>query len=207
MSTDHRNTTPPRWAEHLLRLVLSPRDRESVTGDLLEEYREVAVPTLGRRARVWYVRQVAWYLFRAAWVPAALIGGVLAVRYMLDTLVPVTYTPGVIHIRSRVMSNALVAIFVLAAAHGAWRSDRVTGGVLVATMSGILGGLISIAATAVMLAIWHDPATMVAWQTSGGLDEALVFVPLLLVPVIGIVTGTAGAVVTAIVRWPFAPRA
>jgi hypothetical protein len=50
--------SPPRWAEYVLRLVLKPRDRDTISGDLLEEYREVALPTLGPlRANVWYVKQ------------------------------------------------------------------------------------------------------------------------------------------------------
>ena len=51
------NTNPPRWAERLLRLVLNPADRDTITGDLLEEYREAIVPTLGLpAARRWYVK-------------------------------------------------------------------------------------------------------------------------------------------------------
>ena len=54
--------SPPRWAEDLLRAVLDPRDRDTVSGDLLEEYREVAFPALGRAgAARWYLRQV-WNL-------------------------------------------------------------------------------------------------------------------------------------------------
>jgi hypothetical protein len=40
------DANPPSWAEVLVRLFLAPRDRDTVTGDLLEEYREVAVPTI-----------------------------------------------------------------------------------------------------------------------------------------------------------------
>jgi hypothetical protein len=50
---------PPRWAERLLRLFLHPRDRDTIAGDLLEEYRDTVLPARGRlRARLWYVRQV-----------------------------------------------------------------------------------------------------------------------------------------------------
>jgi hypothetical protein len=49
---------PPRWVEYLLRVFLKSRDRETIVGDLFEEYREVACPTRGRfRAQLWYVRQ------------------------------------------------------------------------------------------------------------------------------------------------------
>ena len=57
--TPANDECPPRWAEWLLQIVLPRRDRETVSGDLLEEFREVVVPTRGRlRARAWYVRQV-----------------------------------------------------------------------------------------------------------------------------------------------------
>jgi len=50
---------PPVWAEVALRVLLAPKDRETVSGDLLEEYREVVVPARGvAGARFWYVRQV-----------------------------------------------------------------------------------------------------------------------------------------------------
>ena len=49
---------PPRWAEYVLRLLLNPRDCDPITGDLLEEYREVALPAMGPgRASLWYLRQ------------------------------------------------------------------------------------------------------------------------------------------------------
>jgi hypothetical protein len=54
---------PPGWLERLLILCLSPRDRETISGDLLEEYREEQVPRLGSlRANVWYVRQSVSFL-------------------------------------------------------------------------------------------------------------------------------------------------
>ena len=36
---------PPRWAETLLHLVLNSRDQATVSGDLLEEFRESILPT------------------------------------------------------------------------------------------------------------------------------------------------------------------
>ena len=54
-----KSTLPPSWLEHMLRLFLSPRDRETISGDLLETYREEKLPANGRRrANVWYARQV-----------------------------------------------------------------------------------------------------------------------------------------------------
>ncbi|HEX4346757.1 MAG TPA: hypothetical protein VHZ73_04255 [Vicinamibacterales bacterium] len=58
---------PPRWAEAVLRSCLAPQDRDAVSGDLLEEYREVVRPLRGR------VRADAWYLGRAGGVFARLL--------------------------------------------------------------------------------------------------------------------------------------
>jgi hypothetical protein len=45
------------WAEGLLRLVLGPSDRDSISGDLLEEYRLVRRPERGAlRANAWCLR-------------------------------------------------------------------------------------------------------------------------------------------------------
>jgi hypothetical protein len=38
---------PPRWADALLRALLRAADRESIAGDLLEEYRAARLPRLG----------------------------------------------------------------------------------------------------------------------------------------------------------------
>jgi hypothetical protein len=55
--------TPPAWAEGVLKIVVSPQDRLTVSGDLLEEYRERIHPARGQRAAdTWYIRQVAGFV-------------------------------------------------------------------------------------------------------------------------------------------------
>jgi hypothetical protein len=49
MTMDRPTTRPPQWAERLLRLLLKPEDRDSVSGDLLEEYRDSIGLPLARR--------------------------------------------------------------------------------------------------------------------------------------------------------------
>lgn len=50
---------PPSSAEFLLYLCLGSSDRETIPGDLLEEYRETILPKFGpRRAHLWYWVQV-----------------------------------------------------------------------------------------------------------------------------------------------------
>jgi hypothetical protein len=54
---------PPRWAEAILHRWLAARDRYTITGDLLEEYREEILPERGGfRAALWYWWQTATLL-------------------------------------------------------------------------------------------------------------------------------------------------
>jgi hypothetical protein len=54
---------PPVWAEAALRCLLPVRNRDTVSGDLLEEYRDVVVPGRGVvRANLWYLRQVVSFV-------------------------------------------------------------------------------------------------------------------------------------------------
>ena len=76
MTIDRPTTLPPSWAESLLRLILTPEDRDSVSGDLLEEYRESIVPSLGGTANRWYVRHVARYVLSATWAWAVVVGAI-----------------------------------------------------------------------------------------------------------------------------------
>jgi hypothetical protein len=54
---------PWRWAEALLERLLPESARETIVGDLREEFVEATEPQKGRlRAQVWYVRQVASFI-------------------------------------------------------------------------------------------------------------------------------------------------
>jgi len=47
--------TPPAWAEEILRVLLPPRDRDSVGGDLIEGYRErIELSPRKAAADLWY---------------------------------------------------------------------------------------------------------------------------------------------------------
>jgi hypothetical protein len=197
--SERSTALPPRWAESFLRLMLPGKDRESISGDLLEEYRESIVPAVGRRADRWYVRQVAGYVWRMTWGWGAFIGAILVTRYLFDSLAPVQYTAGVVHPRSAIMSDTLIATFVLAAGWQAWRSGHARSGLVVAFAAAVFGGFLSSAGVVACLAVWHDPATLRAVEGSGGVDEALWGVPLLLIP-IGLVTGATGAMAARLVK-------
>jgi hypothetical protein len=58
-----RNSGPWRWAEGLLERLLPENMRETIVGDLREEFVEAIEPQRGKmRAQVWYLRQVASFI-------------------------------------------------------------------------------------------------------------------------------------------------
>jgi hypothetical protein len=193
MTIPRPTTLPPLWAESLLRLMLRPDDRDSVSGDLLEEYRESIVPALGRDADRWYVRQVARYVLRQTWMWAALAAAILVTRHLFDSLLPIHYTPHVVPLRGAVTSWALIAAVSLGPAWQTWRSGHLRSGLVQVVVTAMLGGVLTCVGTLVCLAIWHDPATLRAIQNSGGLDEATWGMPVLLLP-IGLTFGVPGAI-------------
>jgi hypothetical protein len=175
MKTAHSDARPPRWAEAILRLLLKPED-------------ENIVPALGSAADRWYVRQVASFLFRASWRWGAFLGAALIIRYLFDTLVP----PADYLMRARILTYTVMAACALPGFYWAWRARSMPAGMLISISAATIGALLSIVGTGVMLTIWHDPVTLDAWRRSGGLDEALIDVPLKLVA-IGATLGFAGA--------------
>jgi len=88
MTSPATDEHPPRWAERLLLIVLPRRDRETIPGDLLEEFREVVLPSRGRAgARIWYVRQVL------SLVPGVMLGVAVGVVFTAINLVVSVIAP------------------------------------------------------------------------------------------------------------------
>lgn len=188
MNIDRSTARPPRWAEALLRAILHAKDRDSVSGDLLEEFRETIVPQLGRGAGRWYVLQVGPFLVRATWTWGAVLGCSLVIRYWFDTRMP----PADYTMRAATLSYIVIGTCAAAGFGAAWRTRSILGGVITSIGGAALGSVASIVGTAAMLAIWHDPATLQAWNSSGGLQEAFVDVPLKIMAM-GAIVGLAGA--------------
>ena len=189
------SATPPRWAEALLRAFLKPRDVDSVSGDLLEEYRDSVHPVRGHRgADVWYVTQVLGYVSRAARVWAALMGAAFVTRTALDWLAP----PSDFHTRSTVSTALGVGILVTSGLWASWRSGSFVAGTIAGVATTAIGALISIIGAAGLLAIWHGAGTMAAIRGSGGLSEVFELPLMMILP--GVVLGTIGGVVGATIR-------
>jgi hypothetical protein len=73
------------WADAVLRMLLSRRHRDAVSGDLLETYREEILPSRGPlRARFWYWRQVFSFISPAMFGLA--MGAVLGGLNLIETV-------------------------------------------------------------------------------------------------------------------------
>jgi hypothetical protein len=143
------NSEPPRWAEFALSLLLKASDRESIPGDLLEEYREEVLPNSGwLRSRLWYGKQVL-SLFRHL-LPAAAYGvalgcllslGVVAINVVLP-LLPAQLAPlrQAVETGSEIVSWLGVLLLWAVAGFLAWRRSGKLGAALKA---GALAALVS----------------------------------------------------------------
>lgn len=125
--------------------------------------------------------------------PEALVFGVLfsaqfLVRTMLDWFVPT----GNFHTRATV-STVLGAGTLLAAGFaGAWRSNSFRVGSISGVVTASVAAVISITVAAILLVVWHDPRTMIAIRSSGGLEEVFSLPFMMILP--GAVLGSLGAV-------------
>src|SRR5262249_36998587 len=146
MTDDHSSARPPEWAEALLRLLLKPADRESVSGDLLEEYRRSIVPSRGKGADGWYVRQVAGFLWRATWIWALLFAGLFLARALYDWRVPTTDFA----VRSAVSTWTGVAVLFLVSMTAACRSGSFAAAPLVAAVTSQIAALMSVVGAALL---------------------------------------------------------
>ena len=194
------NTTPPAWAENFLRLVLRRVDFDAVSGDLLEEYRDRIHPARGQaQADSWYVKQVIGFAVRSAGVWGTLFGAAVVARTALDWFVPTRD----FSMRSSISTFVGVGLLLVAGFLSARRSGSFASGPMCAALAAGMGGLISVAGAAGMLAFFHDSQTMSAIEGSGGLGEAFTLPIMMLVPalILGAVGGALGVAAHAKVRF------
>jgi hypothetical protein len=186
------SATPPGWAEMLLRVVLKPGDFDSVSGDLLEEYRESIFPARGqRRADLWYVTQVFGFVSPGARVGGMFFGVAFVARTALDWFAP----PLDFHTRANVSTELGVAVLLATGFWAAWRSNSFVAGTIAGVAAAVIGAAVSLVGGAVLLAIWHDPQTMAAIRGSGGVGEVFTLPVMMVLPglLLGTVGGLAGA--------------
>jgi hypothetical protein len=189
-------TKPPAWAESLLRLFLQPDVFASVSGDLIEQYRDSIHPARGRqRADRWYITQVFGLVLRRTWIWAALFAGSFVGRNALDLLLPTTDFSN----RSQVSTALTAGILLAAGFRTGLRSGSYVAGAAAGLVTTIAAAGLSLAGSGVLLTIWHDPGTLTVISGSGGLAEGFLLPILLILP--GVAIGTVGGAMGVTARW------
>jgi hypothetical protein len=161
---------------------------------LLEEYRTSVVPERGKGADVWYVRQVAGFVWRATWAWAALFSGASLARTAYAWLVPTTDFAT----RAALSTWLGVSVLFIVAAWAAWRSRSFVAGPLVAAITSQVAAVMSVVAAAILYTIWHDVETQRAIAVSGGIGEIFVLPFMMIIP--ALIVGTVGGAMGMAVR-------
>jgi len=126
--------TPPRILEWLLKHVMTTEDLETISGDLLEEYREVKVAALGvSGANGWFAMEVAGFYWRLVW-PCLLM---LALYWTFGVIASNLYSNGDYGIPHFINNMILVVpMFGLwVGQHAGTRSQRAASGAIVAVLA------------------------------------------------------------------------
>ena len=180
MTIDRPTTLPHQWLEPWLLVFLKPDDRDSVPGDLLEEYRLVVRPARGRlRADAWYLSHLAGYAWRATWPWGAALAASVVFRNTLDWWLSPTQD---FYARSVASTWTAIAIFMGSGAWTGWRSRSLRAGALAGVLTGTIAAAIETAVSLGQLAIQHDAHTMRMIGASGGLEEVFVLPFIVIVP-------------------------
>jgi hypothetical protein len=117
----------PEELESLLGLLVRREDRKSVTGNLLDQYRKVVLPTGGRAlANAWYFVKAIGLLSRATWPWTLAIATTFIVR---DMLMPFTFRGQTEHLFIAVTWTR----YLLAGAYSGARTKQAFSGPFVAT--------------------------------------------------------------------------
>jgi len=191
--------SPPSWADALLRLALPRADQDSISGDLLEEYRQEIVRTKGRAAAdLWYVVQVFGYVWRATRLGALVFSGAFLTRTVWDWLVP---TPD-FTTRSAVTTSVAIGTLAFVGFRAAFRSESILSGIVLAGLTSQMAAVLSALGVASVLLLWHDAATIRAIDGSGGLGEAfsLPFMTLFPAVLLGAISGVCGRVMRRLIH-------
>lgn len=203
--SDHSSASirPPRWAEALLQVLLPPDEAETVSGDLIEEYRETVYPSRGRwRADLWFVRQI----FGFAWRGNLIWGVLLALAFLVHPTVKLgvwqprggwqpSWQPNGIVLE---LAMIVFAVFLLAA-RSAWRMGHVRSGMIVAVSIGVAGSVVFFAGSIFEIALRGGVGRVLQ---SG---QFLIMIPYVALS-LAVLFGTAGAVVGKVLRIAVLPR-
>jgi hypothetical protein len=184
---------PPLWARSLLSSLLPRMTEESVSGDLLEQYRETVFPGRGQSsANAWYLRQVASFLWRATWMFVAFTAAALILRTLADTFAPPGLAPHGYQLRSSLSTYAAVGTFLFAGLYAGYRTGQSRAGMLTAFVASAVGHAIGLTFDIVLFyaVIQHDPDKLNLFYATGGWGEELAFP--VIIPIIATMLGLLG---------------
>src|ERR1700716_144228 len=143
---------PPRWAEALLRTLLKPGDFESVSGDLLEQYRDSIYPARGRRHADWWFAPPLDFHTRSTVSTALGVGTLLAAGFwvawrsnsFVNGAIAGVVTAGLASVTSIAGAAAMLAIWydprTMAAIRGSGGLDEILSLPLMMIFPGLLLG-------------------------------------------------------------------
>ena len=189
------NASPPSLGELILRAFLTERDFETVSGDLLEEYRENVCATRGAlRADLWYWAQVLGFAWRDAGSWAILFAAVFLARTAIDWHMPTAD----FHTRSAISTLAAVGNFLAAGLRAGSRSGWSAAGAIAGLATAGLALPLQFLGAGMLLVLWHDPTIVAAIRGSGGLEEVYTLPLLTVLP--GILFGAIGGALGARTR-------
>jgi hypothetical protein len=132
---------PPVWAEALVRLLASARDRDTIAGDLHEEYAERAAGRGTPAADWWYAGQVLGFVRRAALLPGLALGLNLCRRMLIDLVTPLDDLAA----RAATTTYLAILIFALAGFRISYRTHRTASAALVAVVATAIGTVMQMA--------------------------------------------------------------
>lgn len=190
---------PPARALALIAMLVPQRRRDSIIGDLLEEYRETQVPRHGvGAADRWFMRQALGFVTAAAALPGTLLGALLTARTLLDVAVPVPD----LATRAALTTYIVMGLFVVTGFRLGLVTRRVSGAIATALAATVLGTVVAYVGTFVAMGLAQTFAhpSEGAWA---GLREGL-DVPAHVIAIIGIACASVGAAAgRAFPRRPF----
>ena len=169
----------------MLRSLLRPADRESISGDLLEEYRAARHPALGGfRADAWYIKHVLSVLLRLAWPYVLAVAALALLPFAIEKKLSPVPAPAI--------SLFHCVIYLWAGYQGSHRTRLIRTGALSAALTSFFAITFTLASFAIqapglLLAPFSNPFIFVILSTL-----------LLMALGCGILMGTIGAVVG---RW------
>lgn len=175
--------TPPRWAEAWLRLLLPTRDRETVSGDLLEQYRDSVRPAHGRlRADAWYVAQVGGFAWRSSRGVAALL---LLMSFsgprVFDLIAPAVVDPkssweGMFWLARLAMLVPPAVVLLGAGAWASWRASRFWAGTAVGFFATLVVTKVLLGGFLVGILIWQPQLAKIGMTWESLRDLTLILV-------------------------------